>query len=267
MAVKDGPGRQGRTGTSQFRGAVKSVKAANSMQALALARKAKEAAKRATGDSEAASGRAQADKAMADAAAREAESAMREAAAAEETAAKAEHAVGLLERQLSESRAAFFARTELHWSVKGLRDEHAPAIAQVLLANRQLAELGLVRRCGAARDPSRLIADPIGRLLRLCPTCHHTHSHSRAAPPTPNRQARNRLTPSGACAIAHALHSAASLRTPLGSSSSMPRPHTSRPTSALSTAHTLPRPNLPRMLTRRPTSIGAQTQTRQACCG
>ena len=37
-----------------------------------------------------------------------------------------DYSLALLERQLGQPRAAFLAQPELHWSVKGLRDEHAP---------------------------------------------------------------------------------------------------------------------------------------------
>ena len=56
-----------------------------------------------------------------------------------------DYSLALLERQLGQPRAAFLAQPELHWSVKGLRDEHAPALAHVLTSNKALQELGLAR--------------------------------------------------------------------------------------------------------------------------
>ena len=39
---------------------------------------------------------------------------------------RTDYSLALLERQLGQPRAAFLAQPELHWSVKGLRDQHAP---------------------------------------------------------------------------------------------------------------------------------------------
>ena len=39
---------------------------------------------------------------------------------------RTDYSLALLERQLGQPRATFLAQPELHWSVKGLRDEHAP---------------------------------------------------------------------------------------------------------------------------------------------
>lgn len=58
---------------------------------------------------------------------------------------RTDYSLALLERQLGQPRAAFLAQPELHWSVKGLRDEHAPALAHVLTSNKALQELGLAR--------------------------------------------------------------------------------------------------------------------------
>ena len=60
-------------------------------------------------------------------------------------ALRIDYSLSLLERQLGQPRAAFLAQPELHWSVKGLRDEHAPALAHVLRSNKALQELGLAR--------------------------------------------------------------------------------------------------------------------------
>ena len=118
--VKDKPGRRVEP---RVKGAVRSVKAVSRVVAAAgqpppLASKETDAVARA------------------------------EAAAAvmqEQEAQKQDYSLGLLERQLGQPRATFLAQPELHWSVKGLRDEHAPAVAHVLQTNKELQELGLAR--------------------------------------------------------------------------------------------------------------------------
>ena len=81
-------------------------------------------------------------------------------------ALRTDHALSLLERQLGQPRTAFLAQPALHWSVKGLRDDHAHGIAHVLRSNKALQELGLARN----QQPRVVGEDSLVRCRLASPT-------------------------------------------------------------------------------------------------